>query len=159
MLFNAEQLAAANKAPLDFALAYYGACLNAAERVVALNVEMTRSVMQDSMTGARAMADARDAGKAAQIQAAVVKALADKLAAYGQSVGEIAAHTQQEMAQVVKILADNQQRSMAQFLEMLVKAAPTNPGSTAAAIREFIAASNAGIRKSSHAGRNLAKAA
>lgn len=159
MLFNVEQLAAVNKAPLDFAMAYYGAFLNGAERITALNIEITRSVVLDSMAGARAMFDAQEADKAAQIQATTARALARKFATYSQSVSEIAAHTQEDMAQAVRNQADNYQRATSQLLEMFAKAAPANSERAVAAIREFIAASNAGIRKSSNAGRHLAKAA
>lgn len=159
MLFNVAQYAAANQAPLDFALGYYGAFLNGAERITALNIEITRSLVLDSMTGARAMLDAQDEDKAAQIRATTSKALARKLATYSRSVFEITVQTQEEMTKAITEQANGYQRSMALLLEAVAKTAPANARNALAAIRDVGVASNGPIHKTSAPGKRLAKAA
>lgn len=156
MLFNVEQFANANKAPLNFALAYYGALLEGTERAIALNIETTRSVLLDAAGGAKAMLDAQDAGKVALIQATISQALAEKLAAYSRAFLELATHAQEDMVRAVASQANDYQRSMAQLVQMFASVAPGSPETAAAAIREFIAAGNRSVHK---VGKPLAKAA
>ena len=60
MFTTPEQLAAANKATVDSLLSVANTALASAERIAALNLNTARSVLEDSVSGAKALMSAKD---------------------------------------------------------------------------------------------------
>ena len=91
MSVNFEQFTSANKATVDSLLAVANTALASAERIAALNLNTARSVMEDSVSGAKALMGAKDVQEALSIQASLAQPNVEKAVAYSRSVYEISA--------------------------------------------------------------------
>ncbi|MBN8502743.1 MAG: phasin family protein, partial [Sphingomonadales bacterium] len=87
MIINTpEQFASANKATIDSLLSLANTALASAERIAALNLNTARSVLEDSVSGAKAMMGAKDVQEALSIQASLAQPNVEKAVAYSRSV-------------------------------------------------------------------------
>ncbi|MBS1131823.1 MAG: Phasin, partial [Proteobacteria bacterium] len=89
MAFNfttPEQFASANKATVDSLLSVANAALASAERIAALNLNTARSVLEDSVSGTKALLGAKDVQEAISIQASLAQPNVEKAVAYSRSV-------------------------------------------------------------------------
>ena len=102
MSINPEQFAAANKATVDSLLSVANTALASAERIAALNLNTARSLVEDSVSGAKAMMGAKDVQEALSIQASLTQPNVEKAVAYSRSVYEISAQIQEELSKMVE---------------------------------------------------------
>lgn len=159
MHFDVEPFVAANRAFMDFGLEYCRAVLTSTERIVALNLGTTRSLLQDSMSSAKALLAVQDANAAAAIQANAAKDAADTAVAYARSMQEIAVQAQDELTKMAKARAGDYQASTIKMMEAIMKSAPAGAESAVAAIQSAIAAANTNFSATSSAAKRLRKAA
>ena len=101
MSINTEQFAAANKAAVDSLLSVANTALASAERIATLNLEATRSAIEESAANAKALMGAKDVQEALKIQAELAKPNVDKAVAYSKSVYEISTETQEQFTKLV----------------------------------------------------------
>ncbi len=142
MSINPEQFAAANKAAVDSLLSVANTALASAERIATLNLETARSVLEDSVSNAKAIMGAKDPQEALSIQASLAKPNVEKAVAYGKSVYEISAETQEQLAKMVEAQFGDFQKNVAAMLEKAAKSAPAGSDVAVAAVQSAIAAAN-----------------
>jgi phasin family protein len=142
MSINTEQFAAANKAAVDSLLSVANTALASAERIATLNLETARSVLEDSVSNAKAIMGAKDPQEALTIQASLAKPNVEKAVAYGKSVYEISAETQEQLAKMVEAQFGDFQKNVAAMLEKAAKSAPAGSDVAVAAVQSAIAAAN-----------------
>ena len=142
MSFNTEQFAAANKAAVDSLLSVANAALASAERIAALNLNTARSVVEDSVSNAKALMGAKDPQEAASIQASLAQPAVEKAVAYSRSVYEISTQAQEELAKLVEAQFGDFQKSVAGLMEKAAKSAPVGSDVAVAAVQNAIAAAN-----------------
>ena len=145
MAFNfttPEQFASANKATVDSLLSVANAALASAERIAALNLNTARSVLEDSVSGAKALMGAKDAQEALSIQASLAQPNVEKAVAYSKSVYEISTETQEQLAKMVEAQFGDFQKNVASMLEKAAKSAPAGSDVAVAAVQSAIAAAN-----------------
>ena len=142
MSINPEQFAAANKAAVDSLLSVANTALASAERIATLNLETARSVLEDSVSNAKALMSAKDPQEALSIQASLAQPSVEKVVAYSKSVYEISTETQEQLAKMVEAQFGDFQKSMANMVEMASKSAPAGSEGAVAAIKSAIAAAN-----------------
>jgi phasin family protein len=142
MSINPEQFAAANKAAVDSLLSVANTALASAERIATLNLETARSVLEDSVSNAKAIMGAKDPQEALSIQASLAKPNVEKVVAYGKSVYEISAETQEQLAKMVEAQFGDFQKNVASMLEKAAKSAPAGSDVAVAAVQSAIAAAN-----------------
>jgi phasin family protein len=142
MSINPEQFAAANKAAVDSLLSVANTALASAERIATLNLETARSVLEDSVSNAKAIMGAKDPQEALSIQASLAKPNVEKAVAYGKSVYEISAETQEQLAKMVEAQFGEFQKNVASMLEKAAKSAPAGSDVAVAAVQSAIAAAN-----------------
>jgi phasin family protein len=142
MSINTEQFAAANKAAVDSLLSVANTALASAERIATLNLETARSVLEDSVSNAKAIMGAKDPQEALSIQASLAKPNVEKAVAYGKSVYEISAETQEQLAKMVEAQFGDFQKNVAAMLEKAAKSAPAGSDVAVAAVQSAIAAAN-----------------
>jgi len=140
MSINPEQLAAANKAAIDSLLSVANTALASAERIATLNLETARSVIEDSVSGAKALMGAKDPQEALSIQASLTQPNVEKAVAYSRSIYEISTQTQEQMAKMVEAQFGDFQKSVASLLEKAAKAAPGGSDVAVNAFQNAIAA-------------------
>ena len=149
MFKTPEQFAAANKATVDSLLSLANTALASAERIAALNLNTTRSVIEDSVTNARAIAAAKDPQEAASIAASQVQPNVEKAVAYSRSVFEITAQTQEELSKMVESQFGEFQKTVSSLLDT----------AAVAAVKSAIAAANSAFDNMNKAAKQVAEIA
>lgn len=142
MSINPEQFAAANKAAVDSLLSVANTALASAERIASLNLETARSVLEDSVSNAKALMGAKDPQEALSIQASLAQPSVEKAVAYSKSVYEISTETQEQLAKMVEAQFGDFQKNVAAMLEKAAKSAPAGSDVAVAAVQSAIAAAN-----------------
>lgn len=140
MSINPEQFAAANKAAVDSLLSVANTALASAERIATLNLETARSVLEDSVSNAKALMGAKDPQEALSIQASLAQPSVEKAVAYSKSVYEISSETQEQLAKMVEAQFGDFQKNVASMLEKAAKSAPAGSDVAVAAVQSAIAA-------------------
>jgi phasin family protein len=142
MFKTPEQFASANKATVDSLLSLANTALASAERIAALNLNTARSVLEDSVSNAKALMAAKDPQEALSIQASLTQPNVEKAAAYSRSVYEISAQTQEELSKMVEGQFGEFQKTVAGLLDKAAKSAPAGADVAVAAVQSAIAAAN-----------------
>ncbi len=142
MSFNPDQFATASKAAVDSLLAVANTALASAERIATLNLETARSVLEDSVSNAKALMGAKDVQEAMSIQASLAQPGVEKAVAYSRSVYEISAQTQEELSKMVEAQFGEFQQTVANMLEKAAKSAPAGSEVAVSAVQSAIAAAN-----------------
>ena len=142
MSINPEQFSAANKAAVDSLLSVANTALASAERIATLNLETARSVLEDSVSGVKALMGAKDPQEALSIQASLAKPSVDKAVAYSKSVYEISTETQEQLSKMVEAQFGDFQKTVGAMLEKAAKSAPAGSDVAVAAVQSAIAAAN-----------------
>ncbi|PKO39335.1 MAG: granule-associated-like protein, partial [Betaproteobacteria bacterium HGW-Betaproteobacteria-6] len=135
MSINPEQFAAANKAAVDSLLSVANTALASAERIASLNLETARSVLEDSVSNAKALMGAKDPQEALSIQASLAQPSVEKAVAYSKSVYEISAETQEQLTKMVEAQFGDFQKNVASMLEKAAKSAPAGSDVAVAAVQ------------------------
>ena len=159
MFKTPEQFAAANKATVDSLLSLANTALASTERIAALNLNTARSLVEDSVSGAKAMMGAKDVQEALSIQASLTQPNVEKAVAYSRSVYEISAQTQQDLAKMVEAQFGDFQKSVAGLVDMATKSAPAGSEGAVAAIQSAIAAANSAFGNMNSVAKQFADAA
>ena len=159
MFKTPEQFASANKATVDSLLSLANTALASAERIAALNLNTARSVLEDSVSGAKALLAAKDPQEAMAIQASLTQPNVEKAAAYSRSVYEISAQTQEELSKMVEAQFGDFQKSVAGMLEKAAKSAPAGSEGAVAAIQSAIAAANSAFGNMNNVAKQFAETA
>jgi phasin family protein len=159
MFKTPEQFAAANKATVDSLLSLANTALASAERIAALNLNTARSVMEDSVSGAKALMGAKDVQEAMSIQASLTQPNVEKAVAYSRSVYEISAQTQEELSKMVEAQFGDFQKTVAGLLDKAAKSAPAGSDVAVAAVKSAIAAASSAFDNMNKAAKQVAEIA
>lgn len=156
---NPEQFASANKAAVDSLLSLANTALASAERIAALNLNTTRSVLEDSVSGAKAIMGAKDAQEALAIQASLAQPNVEKAVAYSRSVYEISAQTQEELTKMLEAQFGDFQKQIAGLLDKASKSAPAGSDVAVAAVKSAIAAATSAFDNMNKAAKQVSEIA
>ena len=154
-----EQFATANKAAVDSMLSLANTALASAERIAALNLNTARSVMEDSVSGAKALMGAKDVQEAMSIQASLAQPNVEKAVAYSRSVYAISAQTQEELSKMIEAQFGDFQKTVASLLDKAAKSAPAGSDVAVAAVKSAIAAANSAFDNMNKAAKQAAAVA
>ena len=160
MFKTPEQFAAANKSTVDSLLSLANTALASAERIAALNLNTARSMMEDSVSGAKAMMGAKDVQEAMSIQASLAQPNVEKAVAYSRSAYEISVQTQQEFTKMVEAQFGDFQKTVSDLVDKAAKSAPAGSDVAVSAVKSAIAAANSAfenMRKAAQQASDLAQ--
>ncbi|HSG23912.1 MAG TPA: phasin family protein [Azonexus sp.] len=155
MSINPEQFAATNKAAVDSLLSVANTALASAERMLSLNLETARSVIEDSAANAKALMAAKDPKDALAIQATLAQPNVEKAVAYTRSVYEISTQTQQELTKMIEAQFGDFQKSISGLLEKAAKSAPAGSDVAVTAVQSAIAAANSAFDNMRQAAKQM----
>ena len=159
MIKTPEQFAAANKATVDSLLSLANSALASAERIAALNLNTARSLVEDSVSSAKALMGAKDVQEALSIQASLAQPNVEKAVAYSRSVYEISAQTQEELSKMVEAQFGDFQKTVSGLLDKAAKSAPAGSDVAVAAVKSAIAAANSAYDSVTKAAKQVAEIA
>lgn len=123
--FNAESFAKLQQAHFDSLLALANTAFTGVERLAALNLNTTRSLLEDSADSARALLGARDIQDFVTLQSALTQPALDKALAWSRDAQAIGNSTHEALTEVLDTRYAEASQSLDAALDTLVKNAPT----------------------------------
>ncbi|MFZ2648812.1 MAG: TIGR01841 family phasin [Burkholderiaceae bacterium] len=120
-MFTTEQFASTQKRYVETFLGVSQKALDNVEKVVALNLQTTKAVLDDARG---AVLSAKDPQSLFVPAADVLSPVADKASAYGREVYEIAAQASAELSKIAEDSAAQTRQQMLEFIDSAVKNAP-----------------------------------
>ena len=116
-MFNTEQFTAAGKANLDAAVEIGQKAFGGIEKLVELNLQVTRAALDESAAHAKALLAVKDPQELLALQSGALQPAAEKATAYGRQVYEIASSTQADISKLLEAQAAGAQEKFQGFVE------------------------------------------
>ena len=158
-MLNNEQFAAAQKAQLATLMGLAATGLDAAEKLVALNLETARAALADADAQAQSMLSAKDVQALLSLQAELLQPAPEKAGAYGRKLYDIVAEVQAEMSKVAEAGAADAQKKFAALVESAAKNAPAGSEQAVAMAKAAFAAANDAFGNAQKAAKQAAEVA
>lgn len=158
-MLNNEQFAAAQKAQLATLMGLATTGLDAAEKIVALNLETARAALADADAQAQSLLSAKDVQAMFALQAELMQPSAEKAGAYGRKLYDIVAGVQAELSQVAEAGAADAQKKLAALVESAAKSAPAGSEQAVAMAKAALAAANDAFGNAQKAAKQAAEVA
>jgi len=157
MFATPDQFAASNKANIESALTVANSAFASVERLAALNLNVARSLLEESIANTKALLGAKDVQELMNLQTSFAQPLVEKAVAYNRSVYEIATQSQEEVSKLVEGQIAELNKSLATALDKAAKSAPAGSDVAVAAVKSAIAAANSAFDSVSKAAKQVAE--
>jgi phasin family protein len=158
-MLTAEQIVAAHKANLETLFELTTKAFEGVEKLVELNLQVAKASMSEVQTTAAASLGAKDAQELLALQAGLLQPAAEKAAAYGRHLYDIAASTNAEVSKVTEAQVATAQANFASAVDGAVKNAPAGTESAAALVKSAIAAATTAMENVQKATKQAAETA
>ncbi|HEX5463885.1 MAG TPA: phasin family protein [Burkholderiales bacterium] len=142
MYQTSEQLMALNRANVNIALRFAGVTLAGAERLLDLQLNTAKAVLNDTAEQAAALANAGDVTEFAAIRENLAQPTLEKTTAYVRSVYDVTVETQARIGELVEERAAEFNRQVVSSLDQFAKSAPAGSEAAIAGFKSTIAAVN-----------------
>ncbi|MDR0233806.1 MAG: phasin family protein [Zoogloeaceae bacterium] len=159
MTLSPEQLSAANKAVVDSMLSLAATALDSAERVAALNLNTVRSVLEDSVTSAKAFINVKDPQEALSLQASMAQPNVEKAVAYTRSIYEISDQAKESIARQAAANFADWQKQSSSLMEQISKSSPVGSDVAVAALKSAMSAANSAFDSLNKAAKQFSEIA
>jgi phasin family protein len=137
-----EQMMAAQKANIETLFGLTAKAFEGVEKLVELNMQVAKAAMTEAADSTKAVLSVKDAQELLALQSSLLQPAAEKAAAYGRHVYDIAASTNAEVAKVAEDqMADAQKKFMA-LVDTAVKNAPAGTENAVMLVKSAVAAAN-----------------
>jgi phasin family protein len=159
MYATPEQFAASNKAYVETLLTIANTSFASAEKLVTLNVNAARAVLEDSVANAKSLLSAKDPQELISLQAGLAQPTIEKAVAYSRHVYDIAQQAQQEIASILESQFSEINKNLASALDKAAKSAPAGSDVAVAAVKSAFAAANSAYDSINKAAKQVAEIA
>ena len=139
-MLTAEQIVAAQKANLETLFDLTNKAFEGVEKLVELNLQVAKASLGEVQATATASLGVKDAQELLALQAGLLQPAAEKAAAYGRHLYDIAASTNAEVTKVAEAQVAAAQAKFNGAVDSAVKNAPAGTESAAALVKSAIAA-------------------
>lgn len=157
MYQTSEQLMAINRANVNAALRFAGVTLAGAERLLELQFNAAKAVLNDTAEQAAALANAKDFTEFAAIRENLAQPTLEKTTAYVRSVYDVTVETQAHIGELVEQRAAEFNRQVVNSLDQFAKSAPAGSEVAIAGFKSTIAAVNSACDNFAKAARQFAE--
>lgn len=157
MFATPEQIAAANKANLEALVRIANTAFANAEKLTALNIEVARGFVEDSIASTRSLMGVKDPQEFVKLQSELAKPSLDKVVSYNRSVYELATGQQEEIAKLFEARVAEANKSFTAFIDKAAETAPAGSDVAFAAMKSALAASNSAYDNVNKAVRQVAE--
>ncbi len=154
-----EQFAASNKAGVETLLSIANTAFASAERLAALNLNVGRAVLEDSVNNIKALLSVKDAQEFVSLQSSLAQPALEKAVAYARNLYEISAQTQEEFSKLFEGQFAEANKNVAAALDKAAKSAPAGSDVAVAAVKSAIAAANSAYDSINKAAKQVAEIA
>ena len=156
---TAEQMLAAHKANVETLFGLTQKAFEGVEKLVELNMQVAKASMVEAADSTKAALSVKDAQELMSLQQSMLQPVAEKAAAYGRHVYEIAASTNAEVSKIAEEqMADVQKKYMAIF-DAAVKNAPAGTENAVTLVKSAVAAANNAFESVQKAAKQAAEVA
>jgi len=139
-MLTAEQLVAAQKSNLETLFELTNKAFEGVEKLVELNLQVAKASLGEVQSTATAALGAKDAQELLALQAGLLQPAAEKVAAYGRHLYDIAASTNTEVSKIAEAQVATAQANFNGAVDSAIKNAPAGTESAAALVKSAIAA-------------------
>ncbi|HEX7689867.1 MAG TPA: phasin family protein [Burkholderiaceae bacterium] len=141
-MLTAEQLLAAQKANLETLFELTNKAFEGVEKLVELNLQVAKASIGEVQETAKSALAVKDAQELLSLQAGLLQPAAEKAAAYGRHLYDIAATTNAEVSRITEGQLASAQAKFTSAVDGAVKNAPAGTESAAALVKSAIAAAS-----------------
>jgi phasin family protein len=158
-MITVEQIVNTQKTQIDTLFGLTGKAFEGIEKLIELNISAAKAAMTDAAQTTKAVLSAKDPQEFVALQAALLQPAAEKAAAYGRYVYEIAASTGAEVTRVAEAQSAEAQAKFMAIVDTAVKNAPAGTENGVALIKSAVAAANNAIETAQKAAKQAAEVA
>ena len=141
-MLTAEQLIAAQKANVETLFGLTSKAFEGVEKLVELNLQVAKAALGEAGDNTRAALSVKDAQELLALQTSLLQPSAEKAAAYGRHIYDIAAATNAEVTKAVEAQVADAQKSFINLVDSASKNAPAGTENAVALVRSAVAAAN-----------------
>jgi len=139
---NAEQFLAAQKANVSTLFDLSQKAFEGFEKLFELNMQVAKATMDEVAQHAQAVMSAKDARELMALQASLMQPAAEKAAAYGRHVYDIASTTGSEVSKMAESQLTEAQKKFVSVVDNAVKNAPAGTENAVVLVKSAVAAAN-----------------
>jgi phasin family protein len=152
-MMNAEQFAAAQKANIEALFSLSGKAFEGAEKQVA------KQAMAEASEAASNLTQAKDVNALLAMQASMLQPAAEKAAAYGRHIYDIASSTSADISKAAESKIAELQKNGLAMADTIVKNAPAGTENAVALVKSAIASANSAYESMNKYAKQAAVAA
>lgn len=156
-----EQFAAANKANLETLFGLTNKAFEGVEKLVELNLQVAKAAIGEAADNTKALLSVKDAQELLALQAAMLQPSAEKAAAYGRHLYDIAAATSTEVTKTAEAQFADAQKKFMGAVDAAAKNAPAGTENAVSLVKSAITAANnafESVHKASKQAADMAEA-
>ena len=142
MYVTPEQITAANKSNVEAALSIAAAQFAAMEKLAGLQTATLKSLFEDSIANARALAGAKDVQEFVTLQQAFAQPAVEKAVSFSKSVYAITVEANTELSKFAEAKASELNQNFVSLLDKASKNAPAGSDVGVAAVKSMLSAAN-----------------
>jgi phasin family protein len=139
---TADQMMAAHKANVETLFGLTQKAFEGVEKLVELNMQVAKTSMVEMADSTKAALSVKDAQELMALQQAMLQPMAEKAAAYGRHVYEIASSTNAEVSRVAEEQMADVQKKYMSVVDAAVKNAPAGTENAVTLVKSAVAAAN-----------------
>jgi phasin family protein len=158
-MITVEQIVNTQKTHIDTFFGLSGKAFEGVEKLIKLNVSAAKTAMVEAAQNTKLVLSAKGPQELVALQSSLMQPAAEKAAAYGRCVYEIAASTGAEVSRVAEAQAAEAQAKFMASVDTAVKNAPAGGGNGVALIKSMVAAANNAIETGQKAAKQAAEVA
>jgi phasin family protein len=141
-MLTPEQLIAAQKANIETLFGLTTKAFEGVEKLVELNLQVAKAAMGEAADNTKAALSVKDAQELLALQAGLLQPAAEKAAAYGRHIYDIAASTNAEVTRVAEEQIADAQKKFMSVVDTAVKNAPAGTENAVALVKSAVSAAN-----------------
>jgi phasin family protein len=141
-MMTAEQMLTAHKANVEVLFGLTSKAFEGVEKLVELNLQVARTAMSEAAASTQAALSVKDAQELLALQAGLLQPAAEKAAAYGRHVYDIAVSTNTEVTRVAETTIAEAQQKLMSVVDTVVKNAPAGTENAVALVKSAVSAAN-----------------
>ena len=158
-MITVEQFVNTQKTNIDILYGLSSKAFEGVEKLVELNISAAKTAMTEAARSTRLALSAKDPQELVALQTSLLQPAAEKAAAYGRHVYEIAASTGAEVSRVPEAQAAEAQARFMALVDTAVKNAPAGTENGVALIKSAVAAATNAIETAQKAAKQAAEVA
>jgi len=141
-MLTAEQMLATQKANLSTLFDLGQKAFEGMEKLVELNLQVAKTSMDEVAEHTKAMMAVKDAQELMALQASLMQPSAEKMAAYGRHLYDIASSTSSEVSKLAESQFSEAQKKFVAVVDNAVKNAPAGTENAVVLVKSAVAAAN-----------------